>query len=110
MRPIASVVSAGNMGFTPAELFNCCMDLKEPDWKDFTNLELGGCVDAAGEGPDETCIEGGESREHAQFFTVYGHLSVGGCEAITDSDAFDDAQAVAARLCELSGLTLIIHC
>lgn len=96
--------------FSPAELFNCCTAFQEPDWRRFTNLELGGCIDAAEEGADGTCIEGGQSRADAEFFTVYGRLIEGGCEAITDCDDFDGAQRVAAHLCGLSGLTLQIAC
>lgn len=95
---------------SPAELFNCCTAFQEPDWSKFTNLELGGCIDAAAEGMDGTCIEGGKSRAEAEFFTIYGHLNEGGCEPITDCDGFDSAQRVATRLCVLSGLTLEIVC
>lgn len=102
MRPATS--------FSPADLFNCCTGLKEPDWSKFTNLELGGCIDAAEEGMDGTCIEGGKSRSIAEFFTVYGRLIEGGCEAITDRDDFEGAQRIATYLCGLGGLTLEIVC
>ena len=96
--------------FSPEELFNCCAALEAPDWSRFTNLELGGCIDAAGEGTDGTCIEGGKSRDDAEFFTIYGHLKEGGCEAVTDCDDFERAQRIAAHLRSLCGLTLEIHC
>lgn len=96
--------------FSPAELFNCCTALQEPDWSKFTNLELGGCIDAAEEGADGTCIEGGRYRADAEFFTVYGGLIDGVYEPITDCDDFDEAQRVAAHLCGLSGLTLQVTC
>jgi hypothetical protein len=96
--------------FSPAELFNCCTAWKEPDWRRFTNLELGGCIDAAEEGADGTCIEGGQSRADAEFFTVYGRLIEGGCEPITDRDDFEGARRIAAHLCRVSGLTLQIAC
>ena len=67
-------------------------------------------VDAAEEGADGTCIEGGQSRADAEFFTVYGRLTEGGCEVITDCDDFDEAQRVAAHLCGVSGLTLEVLC
>lgn len=96
--------------FSPAELFDCCTAFKEPDWSKFTNLELGGCIDAAEEGSDGTCIEGGKSRDKAEFFSIYGHRDEGGYEPITDCDDFDDAQRIAARLCALSRLTLEVVC
>lgn len=92
--------------FSPEELFNCCTAFQEPDWSRFTNLELGGCIDTAEEGADGTCIEGGQSRADAEFFTIYGRLIEGGCEAITDCEHFDTAHQVAVYLCELSGLTV----
>lgn len=94
----------------PARLFNCCTALGEPDWTRFSNLEPGGCIDANENGADEICIEGGHSRNEASFFTIYGHLREGGCEAITDCADFDSAKRVASRLCALSGLTLEIVC
>lgn len=103
MRPVTP-------SFTADELFNCCTGLNEPDWRSFANLELGGCIDAAGEGASGTMIEGGKSRDEAEFFTIYGRLIVGGCEAITDCDSFEMAERVAAHLCALSSLTLEIVC
>lgn len=110
MRPVSSNAPAEKASFNSAELFNCCTALREPDWSRFSNLELGGCIDAAEEGMDGTCIEGGKSRDNAEFFTIYGHLIEGGCEPITDCDDFDEAQQVAAHLCGLSGLSLQIAC
>ncbi|WP_107678003.1 hypothetical protein [Agrobacterium sp. LAD9] len=110
MRSVSSNAPAEKAPFNSAELFNCCTALQEPEWRRFSNLELGGCIDAAQEGMDGTCIEGGKSRDKAEFFTVYGHLIEGGCEAITDCDDFDGAQRVAIHLCGLSGLTLEIVC
>lgn len=103
MRPVSAAVS-------PNILFNCCAGLKEPDWRLFSNLELGGCSDAAEEGISGTMIEGGKSRDEAQFFTIYGRLVAGGCEAITDCISFHDAESVAAQLSERSALTLDIVC
>ncbi|GEM_PF-2507212 len=96
--------------FAPNILFNCCTDLEEPDWRTFSDLELGGCIDAAEDGESGTMIEGGISRDEAQFFTIYGRLIAGGCEAITDCISFHDAECVAAQLCERSSLTLEIVC
>ncbi len=103
MRPVLAA-------FAPNILFNCCTDLKEPDWSTFSNLELGGCIDAAEDGESGTMIAGGISRDEAQFFTIYGHLIEGGCEAITDCVNFEDARHIATHLCERSGLTLDIVC
>ncbi len=94
----------------PDILFNCCPRGTEPDWRTFTNLELGGCINAAEDGADETCIEGGKTRDEAEFFTIYGRLQDGGCEAITDCPDFESALSVAARLCARSCLTLAVVC
>jgi hypothetical protein len=110
MRPVTPNPPAEKISFNSADLFNCCTALREPEWRRFSNLELGGCIDAAEEGMDGTCIEGGKSRADAEFFTIYGHLIEGGCEAITDCEHFDEAQRIAAHLCGLSGLTLAIVC
>lgn len=92
--------------FSPNVFFNCCTDLKEPDWSVFANLELGGCIDAAEEGTSGTMIEGGKSRQEAQLFTIYGRLIFGvGCEAITDCVSFHEAECIAEQLCERSTLT-----
>jgi hypothetical protein len=91
-------------------LFNCCTNAAEPDWSQFNWLELGGCVDVSDPYEDETCIEGGYRADEAEFFTVYGHLKGGGCEAITDCDTFAEAEVVARYLSSLSGLILAINC
>jgi hypothetical protein len=39
--------------------------------------------------------EDGYSRNDASFFTIYGHLREGGCEAIADCADFDSAKRVA---------------
>ncbi len=96
--------------FSLAELFNCCTAFQEPDWSRFTNLELGGCIDAADEDTEGTSIEGGKSRAEAEFFTIHGRLVIGGCEVITDCHNLEDAQLVAARLRDISGLTLEVAC
>lgn len=50
MRPVPSIAPAEKASFNSTELFNCCTALREPDWSKFSNLELGGCIDAAEEG------------------------------------------------------------
>lgn len=95
--------------FRRDELFNCCTNLEEPNWSRFSNLELGGCIDVAGE-REGSAIEGGISRTEAEFFTVYRRLNEGGCEAITDCASIEGAESVAAVLCRRSSLTLEIVC
>lgn len=101
---------AVSTGLTPGELFNCCPGLAAPDWALFDALEVGGCCDVAEEGADETCIEGGKTRDEAEFFTVYGRLKEGGCEAITDLDTYEHAKFAAHALGDLSGLPVHICC
>lgn len=98
------------MSFAPSELFNCCTDYAEPDWRMFNALEIGGCVSVVEEGTNETSIVGGMSRDEAEFFTVYGHLIAGGCEAITDCETLELAQSIGAHLSQLSGLTAETYC
>jgi hypothetical protein len=80
------------------ELFNCCTDCKEPDWSQFDALEIDGCIDD-GEGNTTP----GYHRDLAEFFTVYGHLKVGGAEALGDFDTLDGATAAAAEMSTMSG-------
>lgn len=93
-----------------ATLYNCCTDCAAPDWSLFDNLELGGCKDLSEEGDDDTYISGGYSAAEADFFTIYGHLKTGGCEAITDCKTFDEAVDVGLELTALSGLRVFVVC
>lgn len=79
-------------------LFNCCTELKEPDWSQFIHLELAGCVNENDPDDDETCINGNQSAREAEFFTVYGRDKEGLAEAITDIDDALSALQVAAAL------------
>ncbi|MCM2294789.1 hypothetical protein NAC44_20900 [Allorhizobium sp. BGMRC 0089] len=91
-------------------LYNCCHRANEPDWTQFSHLEIGGCVNLAEEGSDETCVEGGYDRDDAQFFAIYGRYKTGHCEAITDCPTFEDACAVYLILQKKSGLPLTVMC
>lgn len=91
-----------------ATLFNCCTDHAEPDWLQFTDLEIGGCITIRENAEEWT--EGGQTRADAEFFTVYGRLKDGGCEAITDCPTFESALAAANALCDLSSLRCHIYC
>ncbi|KAB2666038.1 hypothetical protein DEA98_10110 [Brucella pseudogrignonensis] len=82
----------------PDELFNCCTDYKEPDWSQFTHLELAGCVNENDPDAGETCINGNQPSQEAEFFTVYGRDKEGLAEAITDIDDALSALQVAAAL------------
>lgn len=110
MRPFSLYLSREEPIFTPRQLYNCCSGEREPDWTRFKNLELGGCIDAAEPGSTNTATEGGISRDEAQFFTIYGRLVEGGCEAVTDCVGFPDSEIIALHLCEISKLTLEIVC
>lgn len=89
---------------TPEKLYNCCTNYEPPDWSQFDGLELGGCID------DDGVTEGGADRDDAEFFTVYGHLKVGGIEAITDCQTFDEGRAVMDYLSDLVGLPGEVFC
>ncbi len=94
-----------------AKLFNCCTNHAAPDWTLFDALEVNGCIDL--HEPDNrggTCIQGGEPRATAEFFTVYGHMKEGGCEAISDLATLPEAEAVAAYLSGMTGLPVHVCC
>ncbi|MQW73434.1 hypothetical protein GHK50_20925 [Sinorhizobium medicae] len=91
-----------------ATLFNCCTHYATPDWSQFDWLEIGGCVSFEEDG--ETYTEGGFMASEAEFFTVYGHLREGGCEAITDTPTLELADTVGEHLATLSGLPLHHSC
>lgn len=110
MRPFSLYTSRMDAPFTRSQLYNCCTGEQEPDWTQFKNLELGGCIDAAGPGETSTAIEGGIDRAKAEFFTIYGRLTEGGCEAITDCANMIDAEHIGLYLCKLSSLSLEIVC
>jgi len=54
--------------FEPFELFKCCTDLKEQEWRLFDALEIDGCVDVVEKGTDETYV-GGELSAMRQSFS-----------------------------------------
>lgn len=89
-------------------LFNCCTDFKEPDWRQYTHLELAGCRD------DDGQTDALVSAAQAQFLTVYGRLPSGEVEPITDINGNWKANGghvlhLCATLSLKSRLTLMIH-
>jgi hypothetical protein len=77
--------------------WNCCPDNKEPDWGVYDALELAGCVAEDGH------VERVEEDTPPSFYTVYGHLIGGGCEALHDwPDGFDDLEAIRAQCAALA--------
>jgi hypothetical protein len=85
-------------------LFICCTNHAEPDWTQFKQLFLGGCVD------DDGATIGNIAREDAEFFTVYGRKPDGEAEAIADITDYDLAVQVLAHLGKLSGLETDEEC
>lgn len=88
-------------------LFNCCTNMKAPNWKHYTHLELSGCIDLGGE------TEGLVNAAKAQFVSVYGRTVSGEVEPITDIHGWRHNAGhllhVCATLSLLSGLALQIH-
>lgn len=97
------------MTVSNADLYNCCTGFQEPDWSLFCGLELGGCVTEKMPNGDEFTI-GGISRDKAEFFTVYGRLKEGGCDAITDADTLERAVTIMRRFEGRTGLQGSIDC
>lgn len=91
-------------------LFNCQPNAQAPDWSLFDALEIGGCINDAEEGDEETNIVGGIMRDEAEFFTVYGHLKTGGVEAITDVESYQGAENIAALFALQTGFAIHVHC
>ena len=89
-----------------ATLYNCCTGYVAPNWSQFAWLETGGCTTETDETTGESWTNGGESDETAQFWTVYGRLKEGGCEAITDCATRALVDSVAAELSRISGLPI----
>jgi hypothetical protein len=87
-----------------AVLFNCCKDNAAPDWSQFAWLETGGCTTERDEETGKEWTNGGEPDDVAEFWTVYGRLKEGGCEAITDCPTRAAVDAAAEQLSQLSGL------
>lgn len=90
-------------------LFNCCTDDTAPDMTPYDFLIIGGCVNVS-ETDDETCIEGGQSADEAEFFTVYGHFREGGCDALGDQDTLAEAEEAATLISALYGLRIVVEC
>ena len=91
-------------------LFNCCPNGQAPDWTLFDAIEIGGCINEAEEGAEDTHIIGGIEREQAEFFCVYGHLIEGGCEAITDVPTFEGALNIATAFAAQTGFAVHVYC
>lgn len=85
-------------------LFNCQTNHLQPDWTGYRGLVLCGvCADEHG-----SCLSC-QPVEEAEFFTVYGVLATGECEAISDTDdgaGLDDGIELAKDLAALSRLPL----
>lgn len=69
-----------------------CPDQKEPDWRVYDALELADCLQGDG------YVERVEADTTPTFYTRYGHLTGGGCEALHDwPDGYHDLEAIRAQ-------------
>jgi|TARA_E500000318_G_C3562120_1_gene213953 hypothetical protein len=99
--------------YSNTELYSCCENNEAPNWGDFTLLTLEGCVEEVSN-PDAAPkdqvkdILGGQVREDAEFFTVYGWNN--GSRAITDVDDLEQAIRIIQHLSETSGLEHAVLC
>ena len=90
-------------------LYNCCTEHREPDWNDFDALEIDCCASEIF--PDSSTWTERIPLHQAEFFTVFGHLKGGGCEAITDVSTRKLANRVANIFREKIGMhCMIIDC
>ncbi|MFX4226375.1 MAG: hypothetical protein ACFHHU_00365 [Porticoccaceae bacterium] len=100
-------------GYTNGQLYNCCHHNQPPCWSDFKHLTVGGCATEVvnPEAPvhlQETETIGCLERSEAEFFTVYGFYQEH--VAITDVPSLDEAEAIANKFSQLSGLPVYIDC
>jgi hypothetical protein len=93
-----------------AILFNCQPNAQAPDWSQFEAIQIGGCINDAEEGAEDTHIIGGIERDQAEFFCVYGHLKTGGVEAITDVPTYAGAENIASLFALQTGFAIHVHC
>ncbi len=63
-----------------------------PSWFLYDAIEVAACID---HGDDIQRIEDIKTNETPSFFTVYGHLKTGGCEAIVDLDDAKSCRSIA---------------
>ena len=90
-------------------LYNCCTHACEPDWNDFDALEIDCCA-------SKILSQGSTWTERvplheAEFFTVFGHLKEGGCEAITDVSTRKLAKSIAELFSNKIGISCkILDC
>jgi len=110
--------------FTNDDLFNCCEHYAEPNWRDFTSLQLLGCKAIA---PQEGSLDmqavalreflndgkyvlQGLGRDRAEFFTVYGIREGSHAQAITSINELASAAMVLKELARRSGLAAHVLC
>lgn len=116
--PPLAIPAASLLPLEGRTLYNCQPGAREPDWRTYERLELAGCRDSAPDmrengdmslAPDETCIEGLQPINRAEFFTIYGRDGATGlADAITDIQDAREALNVAATLALISGLPVTI--
>lgn len=93
MRPLGAVYTRRNR---PAICWNCCPDQKEPDWSPYNALELAGSIH------QDDYVERVEEDTTPTFYTVYGLLIGGGCEALHDwPDGYRDIVSIREQCAEL---------
>ena len=84
--------------------WNCCANHHEPDWSAYDALELAGCI------AEDGYVERVEEGTTPTFYTVYGHLIGGGCEALHDwpqgFNYIEGIRAQCAGLAERLGFTV----
>lgn len=82
--------------------WSCCTNCEPPDWTAYNALEIAGCVEY-GKGTEAAIVERVDG-EPADFFTLYGRLVDGGCEALHDFDLGEDEIAIISACEKLAGI------
>lgn len=99
--------------YTDSELFNCCTGGISPDFSRFDAIELCGCIDLNRGNEDAeqgTHFAGGATRAEAHIFTLYGHVTGEGVEAITDCATYAEAERIGRYFAAICSLPLNIEC
>lgn len=86
-------------------LFNCCTDLRAPNWSQYVCLTIGGCIN---DPDDPGHVLGLVPDNDAEFWTVYARDPDGMAEAITDCQTRAEVDAVAFELSKISGLEIAL--
>jgi len=93
--------------FTNGQLYNCCTKGLEPDWSQYTQLEIRPVIDHADKDGQTHCEAISlDQSDLADFWSVYARQPSGEVDAITDSRSETTIHQIGQYLSTRSGLPL----